>query len=93
MFLTSSRVSHFVDCKPYSKSVSIKFSGFDTRSLDTGSVNVSSGANAAWSASMKICNLSLSAMPAVVTVKISVVVSASGSNEYDDNPSEGLLKI
>jgi hypothetical protein len=39
ILLINSTVSHFVGCRPYSKSVSIKFSGLDTRNFVTGSIN------------------------------------------------------
>ena len=39
VLLISSTVSHLVGCRPYSKSVSMRFSGSDTRSLVTGSIN------------------------------------------------------
>ena len=42
IFKTVCNVSHFEDCSPYSKSVSIKFSGLDTLNLLTGSSIASS---------------------------------------------------
>ena len=39
VLLISSSVSHLVGWRPYSKSVSIRFSGSDKRSLVTGSMN------------------------------------------------------
>ena len=59
MFLTISRVSHFVLWRPYSKSVSIRFSGWLTRILLTGSTNVSEGSKTWKSDSTKICSLSV----------------------------------
>ena len=39
ILFTSSKVSHLDACSPYSKSVSIRFSGLDTRNLCTGSIS------------------------------------------------------
>ena len=77
MLLTSSSVSHLVDCRPYSKSVSIKFSGVDIRILETGSTNVSEGEKATLSSSAKICSLSVSAIAVVSCAKTNVVFSVS----------------
>ena len=41
--LSRFKVSHFVGCNPYSKSVSISACGVDTLSLPTGSTSVSDG--------------------------------------------------
>ena len=45
IFSTSSIVSHLVDCGPYSKSVSTRVLGLDTRILLTGSTSASTGSN------------------------------------------------
>ena len=92
MLLTSSRVSHLVDCRPYSKSVSIKLAGVDTRNLDTGSVYVSSGMKVFASASMNTCNVSVSDIDVVSNVKTSVVVSATVLILYAFKPSACWLK-
>ena len=54
MLFVSSNVSHFVDCKPYSKSVSIKFSGLETRIFETGSTNLSFTVTSVLSSSSRI---------------------------------------
>ena len=75
MFFTSSSVSHLVLCSPYSKSVSIKFSGWLTRNLLTGSIKASSGSNLAESTSTKTCRVSSLLIAEQSYASVIVVVS------------------
>ena len=70
---TSSTVSHFVGCRPYSKSVSIKFCGFETLNLLTGSVNVSEKSTFCSCLSKNICIESDASIEEVSKSNVNVV--------------------
>ena len=73
ILLTSSIVSHFDPCNPYSKSVSIRFSGVLTLSLCTGSIKDSPNSISSCSWSTKICSSSLALIDDVSLSRVSVV--------------------
>ena len=81
---TNSIVSHLVGCRPYSKSVSIKFWGFETLILWTGS-NIDSPGSILFScSSTKIWISSLSLIEVVLYSNVIVVSLLSAS--YDVVP-------
>ena len=68
------KTSHLVGWVPYSKSVSIRDVGLETRNFPTGSMYVSSGAMLSAYSSTTTCNLSVADIPDVLKLRTTVVV-------------------